>query len=165
MEQTLYTSAIIEHVWGQDNVVRQNLGGLRGDLAIICCRLILLACVAINTFHLWLNTSFEEKHIITPEALKYAPQGVHDIFLLVKDNTSTIYVREPLPLGKDSIQKLQHNLRQHRLSPVSSTLYSFEDTIAHWYRDLLKGINSTGSNEEENHIFAVYGLTPLKDNA
>jgi hypothetical protein len=92
--------------------------------------------VASNTFHLWLNTSFGEENIITPEALKYAPQGVHDILLLVKDNTSAFYVREPLPLGKDRIQKLQHNLRQHRLSPISSTFYSFEDTIVHWYRDL-----------------------------
>jgi hypothetical protein len=74
--------------------------------------------VANNTFPLlWLNTSFGEKNIITPEALKYAPQGVHDILLLVKDNTSAIYVHEPLPLGKDHIQKLQHNLRQHHLSP------------------------------------------------
>jgi hypothetical protein len=84
--------------------------------------------VANNTFPLlWLNTSFGEKNIITLEALKYAPQGVHDILLLVKDNTSAIYVHEPLPLGKDHIQKLQHNLRQHHLSPISSTFNSFED--------------------------------------
>jgi hypothetical protein len=44
----------------------------------------LLACAANNAFHLWLNTSFEEKNIITPEpeALKYAPQGVRNILLL-----------------------------------------------------------------------------------
>ena len=59
--------------------MRQNLGGPRGDLAIIRCRLISLAYVANNTFHLWLNTSFEEKNIIAPEALKHAPQGVRDI--------------------------------------------------------------------------------------
>ena len=64
------TPVIIEHVWGQDDVVRQNLGGPRGDLAIIRCRLISLACVVINAFHLWLNTSFKEKGIITLEALK-----------------------------------------------------------------------------------------------
>ena len=42
-------------------------------------------------------------NIITLEALKYAPKGICDILLLVKDNTSAsaIYVREPLPLGKD----------------------------------------------------------------
>jgi hypothetical protein len=35
--------------------------------------------------------------------------------------------------------------------------------IFHWYRDLLlEGTNSTGSTGEENHIFAAYGLTPLK---
>jgi len=161
------TPAIVELVWGQGNVVRRNLGSPRGDLAIICCQLILLACVANNTFHLWLNTSFEEKNFITPEALKYGPQGVHDILLLVKDNTFAIYVREPLPSSKDHIQKLQHNLRQHRLSPISSTFYSFEDTIVHWYCDLVleEGINSTDSTGEENHIFAAYGLTPLKNNA
>jgi hypothetical protein len=149
------TPAIVEHVRGQDDAVRQNLCGLRGDLAIIRRRLISLACVANNAFHLWLNTSFEEKNIITPEALKYAPQGVRDILLLVKDNTSTIYVRKPLPSGKDRIQKLQHNLRQPHLSLISSTFYSFEDTIVHWYCDLLvEGINSTDSTGEGNHIFA-----------
>ncbi len=150
-------------MWGQDDVVHQNLGGLRGDLAIIRRRLILLACVANNAFHLWLNTSFDKKNIITMEALKHVPKGIRDILLLVKDNTSAIYVCEPLPSGKDCIQTLQHNLRQHRLSPISSTFYNFEETIVHWYRDLLlEGINSTDSTGEENHLFAAYGLTPLK---
>jgi hypothetical protein len=90
-----------------DDIVRQNQGGKRGDLAIIHRRLISLACVGNNPFHLWLNTSFEERNIFTPKALKHAPQGVQDILLLVKDNTSAIYVREPLPSGKDYIQKLQ----------------------------------------------------------
>jgi hypothetical protein len=160
------TPAIVKRVRGQDDVVHQQLGGLRGDLAIICRRLISLACVANNTFHLWLNTSFKGKTIITPEALKHVPQGIRDILLLVKDNTSAIYVHEPLPYGKDRIQKLQHSLRQHRLSPKSSTFYNFEDMIVHWYRDLLlKGINSTDSIGEENHLFVAYGLTPLKDTA
>jgi hypothetical protein len=160
------TPAIVEHVWGQDNVVRQQLGGPRGDLAIIRRRLILPACVSNNACHLWLNISFEGKTIITPEALKHVPQGVRDILLLVKDNMSAIYVREPLPSGKDCIQKLQHNLRQHRCSPKSSTFYNFEDTIVHWYRDLLlEGISSTNSTGEENHLFAAYGLTPLNNTA
>jgi hypothetical protein len=157
------TPAIVERVWGQDDVVHQQLGSPRGDLAIIRRHLILLAFMANNAFHLWLNTSFKGKTIITPEALKHVPQGIPDILLLIKDNTSAIYVRKPLPSGKDHIQKLQHNLRQHRLFPKSSTFYNFEDTIVHWYRDLLlKGINSTNSAGEENHLFAAYGLTPLK---
>ncbi len=91
---------------------------------------------------------------------------VCDILLLIKVNNSAIYVREPLPSGKDCIQQLQHNLRQHRLSPKSSTFYNFEDTIVHWYRDLLlEGISSTNSTGKENHLFAAYGLTPLKDTA
>jgi hypothetical protein len=160
------TPAIVEHMWGQDDGVCQQLGGLRGDLAIIRRHLILLACEANNAFHLWLNTSFEGKTIITPEALKHVPQGVQDILLLVKDNTSAIYVCEPLPSGKDCIQKLQQNLRQHPLSPKSSTFYHFEDTIVHWYCDLLlKNISSTDSTGKENHLFAAYGLTPLNNTA
>jgi hypothetical protein len=160
------TPAIIERVWGQDKVVHQQLGGPRVNLAIICRRLISLACVRNKPFRLWLNTSFEGKTIITLEVLKHVPQGVRNILLLVKDNNSAIYVHEPLPSGKDRIQKLQHNLRQHRLFPKSSTFYNFEDTIVQWYRDLLlKGISSTNSTGEENHLFAVYGFTPLKDMA
>jgi hypothetical protein len=160
------TPAIVERMWGQDNVVHQQLGDPRGNLAIICRCLILIACVANNAFHLWLNTSFKEKIIITPEALKHVPQGICDILLLIKNNTSSIHVHEPLPSGKDCIQKLQHNLRQHRLSPKTSTFYNFEDTIVHWYCDLLlEGISSTDSTGEENHLFAAYGLTPLKDTA
>ena len=70
------------------------------------------------------------ENIITPEALKYAPQGVREILLLVKDNTSTIYVRKPLPSGKDRIQKLQHNLRQPHLSLISSTFYSLRTQLS-----------------------------------
>jgi hypothetical protein len=114
--------AIIERMWGQDEVVRRQLGGPRGDLAIICRRLVSLACVTNNAFHLWLNTSFKGKTIITPEVLKNVPQGVRDILLHVKDNNSAICVREPLPSGKDPIQKLQHNLRQHRLPQIFHVL-------------------------------------------
>jgi hypothetical protein len=38
--------AIIERVLGRDNVAHRNLSGLRGDLAMIHRRLILLACIA-----------------------------------------------------------------------------------------------------------------------
>jgi hypothetical protein len=46
------TPAMAERVWGQDNVVHQQLGGPRGDLAIIRRHLISLACMTNNAFHL-----------------------------------------------------------------------------------------------------------------
>ncbi len=92
------TPAIIEHVWGQDDVVQFK------------CRLISLACVANNSFHLWLTTPFDSKTFITVEALQHVPPGVCNILLLIKENTSAIYAHEPLPSGKDCIQILQHNL-------------------------------------------------------
>jgi hypothetical protein len=68
------TPAIIERVWGQDDVVCQQLGSPTSDLAIICHHLISLACVVNNAFHLWLNTSFKGKTIITPECPTGCPQ-------------------------------------------------------------------------------------------
>jgi len=100
------TPVIVERVRGQDDIVCQNLSGPMDESAIICHQLFSLACVTSNAFHLWLKTSFEEKTIITLEALTHAPQDVCDILLLVKDNTFTIYVCEPLPSGKDHIEKL-----------------------------------------------------------
>ena len=118
--------AIVEWIWGQDDVVRRNLGNPRGDLAII------QFC-----WHVWLTTTtpsicgspppFGGVNIIMTEALQHVLSGIHDFLLLVQETTSTIYVGEPLPPGKDIIQKLQHNLQQHQLSPISYTFYNFED--------------------------------------
>ena len=80
---------ILQHLTANKKHLRRCAPKSR-QAAIIRRRLISLACLAINAFHLWLKTSFEEKNIITPEALKYAPQGISDILLLVKDNTSAI---------------------------------------------------------------------------
>jgi hypothetical protein len=63
------TPRIITRVWGQNEVVCCNLGGPFRDLALICRQLILLACVANNTFHLWLTTTFNGGTIIPDEAL------------------------------------------------------------------------------------------------
>jgi hypothetical protein len=138
----------------------------RGDLALNRCCLVSLACVANITFHLWLTTLFDGKTIITAEALQYVPPGVCDILLLVKENTSAIYAHNLLSSGKYRIQMIQQNIRQHCLSPISSTIYNFEVSIAHRYPDrLLDGLHSTYSTGEENHLFTAYGLTPLNNSA
>ncbi len=150
------TPKIIARVWGENDKVRRNLGGPRGDLALIRCRLISLASVASNTFHLWLTTPFNGEMIITPDTLKHLPPGMKDILNLVALNVAAIYVREPLHLGQNRISILQDNLRQDPLNPQSST---FDDIIVGWYPDhLLNGIHSTDSTGHENHIFAAYGL-------
>ncbi len=96
-------------MWGQNKIVRTNLGGPRGDLALIHCWLISLASVANNVFHLWLATTFNNGTIIPTETLQFLPPGVRDILRLVQHNTSAIYVRERLPPGQDRIDILQHN--------------------------------------------------------
>ena len=150
------TPKIIARVWGKNEVVRRNLGGPRGDLALIRRRLISLASVANNTFHLWLTIPFNGGMVIPSDALQHLPPGMKDILNLVTLNDAAIYVREPLHSGHNRICILQHNLRQDPLNPQSS---AFDDIIVGWYRDLLLGGNhSTDSTGLDNHIFAAYGL-------
>jgi len=150
------TPKIIARVWGDNEVVRRNLGGPRGDLALIRRRLISLASVANNTFHLWLTTPFNGGMVIPPDALQHLPYGIKDILNLVTLTTAAVYVREPIHTGRDRIHILQHNLCQNPHTPISS---NFEDIIVGWYRDLLlSGDYSTDSTGVENHIFAAYGL-------
>ncbi len=104
------TPDIISQVWGQNKNARAYLGGPRGDLALIRRRLISLAIVANNVFHLWLTTSFNNNVIIPIDTLKYLPPGVRDILHLIQHNTSAIYVRESLPPGHERIKILNHNL-------------------------------------------------------
>ena len=150
------TPKIVAKVWGDNEVVRRNLGGPRGDLALVRRRLISLASVANNTFHLWLTTTINGGMIIPPDALQHLPSGVRDIFQLISLTDAAIYVREPLHSGRKRIHILQHNLLQNPHTPLTS---NFEDIIVGWYRDLLlSGNHSTDSTGVENHIFAAYGL-------
>jgi hypothetical protein len=57
----------IERVWGQNPIVRKNLGGTRGNLAIIRCRLISMAVMANNIYHLWPTTYFNKTTKIIPQ--------------------------------------------------------------------------------------------------
>ncbi len=93
------TPTIIKRVWGANAVVHCNLGGSHGNLAIIIRRLILLACVANNAYHLWLTTTFNGGTIIPSNILQYLPPGIRDILHIITKNDAAIYVREPLHSG------------------------------------------------------------------
>ena len=150
------TPDIISQVWGQNNIVRTNLGGPRGDLALIRRQLTSLAIVANNIFHLWLTTSFNNNIIIPLDTLNYLPPGVRDILHLIQHNASAIYVRECLPSTHERINILKNNLRQHPTNPVSS---DFATIVIGWYRDLLlHGDHSDDTTGSTNHIFSAYGL-------
>jgi hypothetical protein len=95
------TPKIIAKVWGQNDMIRRNLGGPRDDLDLTRHQLISLACVANNTFHLWLTTTFNGSMIISDKALQHLPPGMRDILHLIKQNAAAIYVREPLHSGQD----------------------------------------------------------------
>jgi hypothetical protein len=84
--------------------------------------------------------------------------GVGDILTLVGNNTSAIYVREPLLDGQDHIDILLDNLRSNSVDPSSLT---FEDIIVSWFSDLLLCCNQANDDTGvDNQIFQAYGLLP-----
>ena len=120
------TTKIVARVWGENEVVRRNLGGPRGDLALVHRRLISLASVANNTFHLLLTTTINGGVITPLDTLQHLRLGVCDIFHIISLNNAAIYVREPLHSRQDRIHILQNNPNQNPHTPVSS---NFEDII------------------------------------
>ena len=151
------TPRIVERVWGSNPTTRRNLGGPRGDLALIRRRLISLAVVANNMFHLWLTTPFNDTMIIPTEGLIHVPPGMRDILAIVKDNTSAIYVREPLHDGQNRINILLNNLRSNSTDPSS---LPFEDIVVSWFKDLLLGDDQANDQTGvDNRIFQAYGYT------
>jgi hypothetical protein len=151
------TPRIIERMWGSNPIVRRNLGGTRRDLALIRRRLISLAVVANNTFHLWLTTSFNGTVKIPPEGLVHVPPGIRDILTIVRNATSTIYVCEPLHNRQNCIDILLNNLRSSTTDLPSS---SFEDIVVSWFKDLLLG--DSQANDEtgvNNRILQAYRFT------
>jgi hypothetical protein len=63
------TPSIIQQVWGANDTIQQKLGGPHGDLSL----LVLLSKIAINTYHLWATTDFNNKRIINNYALHCHP--------------------------------------------------------------------------------------------
>jgi hypothetical protein len=63
------TPSIIQWVWGANDAIKKTLGGPRGDLTLIRRCLVLLSKTAINTYHLWATTDFDNAHIINNDAL------------------------------------------------------------------------------------------------
>jgi hypothetical protein len=151
------TRRIVERVWGSNHIMRRNLGGTRGDLALIRLWLISLVVVANNTFHLWLTTFFNDAMIIPPEGLVHVPPGIRDILTTVKNAASAIYVHEPLHDGQDHIDILLDNLQSSTINPPSLT---FEDIVVSWFKELL--LSNSQANDEtgvNNQIFQANGFT------
>jgi hypothetical protein len=65
------TTKIIPKVWGQNDMICRNLGGPHGNLDLTRHQLISLVCVANNTFHPWLTTTFNGSMIIPDKALQH----------------------------------------------------------------------------------------------
>jgi hypothetical protein len=84
---------------GGKYAIRKALGGPCGDLALIRQHLVLLFKIAINTYHMWATTNFNNAHLINGDALHYHPSGLQIIIQFLQDTTTAEYMRVPLAPG------------------------------------------------------------------
>jgi hypothetical protein len=117
---------------------------------------VLLSKIAINTYHLWATTDFNNNRIINDYAFRCQPQGFQDIIKSLQDPTTAKYVCEPLSWGTMRINILLMNIRNSVIDPSSIT---FEDTVVPWYMDLLlHGRSATDITGFKNKIFQAFGV-------
>jgi hypothetical protein len=118
---------------------------------------MLLSKIAINTYHLWATTDFNNECIIKDYALCCHPQGFQDIIKSLQDPTTAKYVCEPLAPGTTCINILLMNICNSVIDPSSIT---FEDAVVPWYTDLLlHGHYATYTTGIENKIFQAFVVT------
>ena len=149
------TPHIINSVWGEDDDARLALGGPRGDLSLIQCRLLTLSKVAINTVHIWLTDPTTPILAPTSDSYDRLPSTLRQ--LLLHSSDKLVFAREPVPRGTKSVDLLMKNLQNHR---VPNTL-TFKENAIIWYRSLLLNQahtdDMTGFNTD---ILIAYGMCP-----
>jgi hypothetical protein len=114
---------------------------------------VFLSKIAMNTYHLWATTDFNNECIVNDNALHCHPQGFQDIIKSLQDPTTAKYVREPLAPDTVCINILLMNIRNSVIDPSSIT---FEDAKVPWYMDLLfHGRSATDTTGIESKIYGV----------
>ncbi len=91
------TPRIINKVYGADNAARLVLGGPRGDLSLIRCRILTHQKVALNTVYIWLTNLLTP--VLPPDlvAFKCLPRTIQQLLLDAEDKR--VFAREPVPSG------------------------------------------------------------------
>ena len=149
------TPHIVASVWGEDDAACFTLGGPRGDLSLIRCKLLTLSKVAMNMVHIWMNDPTMNFLAPNSPSFQRLPPTVQQLLLLAGSNR--IYAREPVPFGTPATQLLTNNLREHT---YPDTL-PFEEKAIRWYRELLlhpdRADDMTGF---DNGILIAYGMCP-----
>ncbi len=84
----------INKVWGADNDAQLALGGPRGNLSLVRCRILTHQKVAINTVYIWLTNPLTP--VLPPDlaAFKCPPHTIQQLLLNAKDKR--VFAREPV---------------------------------------------------------------------
>jgi hypothetical protein len=150
-----YTPHIIDSVWGEDANARLAFGGPRGDLSLVCRRLLTLSKVAINTVYIWMTNPNTPVFAPHSNGFKSLPPTVQQ--LLCHTHEKIVFLREPVPSGTTTTQLLTNNLCSYL---VLDTLPFAKKAIC-WYLDLLlnhKKVNNMMGFD--NGILITYGMRP-----
>jgi hypothetical protein len=149
------TPHIINSVWGADAEARLALGGPRGDLSLVCQKILILLKVAINTVHIWMENP--SMPILSPNlhGFKCLPPTVQ--LLLHCTHANRVFARKLVSPGTATVCLLTDNLRKYSI-PVP---LPFEEKAIRWYQELLlnhsQADDMTGFDKE---ILMEYGMCP-----
>jgi hypothetical protein len=123
------TPHIVASVWGEDEAACSALGGPRGTLSLIRCKLLTLSKVAMNMVHIWMNNPTMNFLAPNSPSFQRLPPTVQQLLLLAGFNK--IYAHKPVPSGTPATQLLTNKLHKHT---YPDTL-PFEEKAIRWYRE------------------------------
>ena len=90
------TPYIIDSVWGKDEAACLALGGPRGNLSLICWKILTLSKVAMNMVHIWM-TDPAIFLVPTSPSFQQLPPTVQQLLLQASNNR--VYACKPVPPG------------------------------------------------------------------
>jgi hypothetical protein len=149
------TPHIISSVWGADTDAQLALGGPRGDLSLVCQKILTLLKVAINTVYIWMmNPSMP---IPSPDLHGFICLPPMVQLLLHCTHANRTFACKLVSSGTTTARLLTNNLRKYS---IPDTL-PFEVKAIHWYQELL--LNHSQADDMmglDNVILMAYDMCP-----
>ncbi len=149
------TPHIINSVWEADTEAQLALGGPRGDLSLVCRKILTLSKVAINTAYIWMTNQSMLILSLDLHGFKGLPPTVQ--LLLYCTHSSRTFACKLVPPGTATACLLTNNLHEYS---IPDTL-PFEEKANRWYQELF--LNHSQADDMtgfDNGILMAYGMCP-----
>jgi hypothetical protein len=151
------TPKIFEESIGQDPALCTEIGGERGDIAVLTRLSRCMHKVVTNHLYLWQRPSYGHEPVLTQTFIDGLPPSLIDMMAIYSDDDSLTFVRQPIPSGEGIANILMQRLRESKHNPEACAV--FEDKVIQWYTDFF--VNHDDITDEtgiDNGIFAAFGV-------